>query len=191
MEWLEKIVATLVEDETKRAEVVTQIKKELGLQFVPKSTFNETNNELKATKDQLASTETTIKELTNKAATAEEKEALIKKMETDHATFKADTEKRMANDKKLSALQLKLAAEVAPDAVDLVAGLITLDNVTFVDGKITNYDEIVKPVRESRASLFKTETVDTGKPGDKKTSDPGATVSDAEYYASLKLPKLT
>lgn len=189
MEWLDEVLKGIA-DETVRASIKEGMTKGIGVNFIPKDKFNEVNTELKAQKDQAIKTEATIAELTGKAKTAEEKDAIIKQMTADNEAFKAETDKRILNTQKLSALQVKLATEVSPDAVDLVAGLINLDSVTYADNKITNYDDVVKPVREARASLFKTVKVEDQKPGDRKTTDPGVEMTDAEYYASLKTPSL-
>lgn len=182
MEWLEKIL----EGNEKKTEIVEAIKKEMAFHMIPKDKFNEVNSELKATKEQLFKADETMKDLSGKAKTAEEKDALIAQMKADNEAFKTDTEKRIANTQKSAALQMALSKDVDPAAVDLIAGLVNIDNVKYEGGKIANYDELIKPIREERKTLFK-EIQNVGNPpggGSSPTAvDDG--LSDAEYFSKV------
>ena len=184
MEWLISILGEEHKD------LLEPIKKEMALHLIPKDKFNEVNVELKAQKEMVAKNDELVKSLTDKAKSADEKEALITKLKADSETFKLDTEKRLLNTQKSSALQLVLSKEVDLAAVDLVANLVNLDNIRFENGKIMNYDEVITPVKAERGTLFKTFDNSTKIPPTGTTQPAGKEVSDADYFAALKLPKL-
>lgn len=192
MEWLTEALKGIT-DESVRTAVEEGVKKGLGIHFIPKDKFNAVNEELKAQKDQATKSEATILELTGKAKTAEEKDAIIAQMKIDNETFKKDTDKRILNTTKSALLQMSLSSEVDASAVDLIAGLFDLDKLEIKEGKLSNYDDMVKPIKEARTSLFKaTSTKSNGNPADRQNNiDPTTTMTDAEYYASIKTPKLT
>jgi hypothetical protein len=187
MEWLEKIL----EGNEKKAEIVDAIKKEMALHMIPKEKFNEVNTELKASKEQLTKSEEAMKGLADKAKSADEKETLINKLKADSEAFKADTEKRIVNTQKHTALQLALSGEVDKAAVDLIAGLVNLDSVEYDNGKITNYDELIKPIREERKTLFK-EVTRIGTPPGSGGNPPSGddNLSDAEYFSKMGVKPL-
>lgn len=184
MEFIKTILEGKVDEETLNALLA-----EFPKHAIPKAKFNEVNDELKAQKELAEKNNTTITELTNKAKTAEEKDQIIAAMKQENETFKAETEKRIQNTNKMAALQLQLAGEVDSAAVDLVAGLIDLEKVTIDGGKVTNYEDLVKPIKESRSTLFKQVDVGGGTPPGGKP--PGgksiAEMSDEEYFTSIGL----
>jgi predicted DNA-binding protein (UPF0278 family) len=184
VEWLEK----LLEGIANKDEIVANIKKELGVQFIPKAKFNEVNEELKAQKEQVSKNETTIKELQDKAKTSEEKDKIIETLKKDNETFKSETEKRILNTQKRASLMMKLSTEVDASVVDLVANLVNLEGVKYENDKITNYDEVIKSIKEERATLFKTEQPNGKKPPDGTSNPDNSSLEDADFFSKVMKP---
>lgn len=185
MEWLKSILK-----EVDGAEGLAEaIQKELPKHFKPADVFNEVNNELKATKEQLAGTTKTLEDLTTKSQTADEYKAQLDKLNLEYQEFVKNADQRVLQVQKSHVLQNALLdAGADKSAVDLLAGTIDLNTIELVDGKIKDWDNLLKPLKESRSSLFKTEDV-KGTPNvypPKADGEPGATPSLREIMGLSK-----
>lgn len=130
-------------------------------------------------KQQLESMELQIKDRDKQLETLKkasgDSEALQKQIEELQAENKTAKEKYASDMKELKlAAAVKLAvANTAHDA-DLVAGLVDRSKLILSDdGKVSGLDEQVKALKESKAFLFKEDSV-TPKPGKKPAYTPKA-----------------
>lgn len=148
----EQFVAIGLTDEqaTKAAE---ESKKELET-YIPKTRFDEVNNQKKEAEKQVKERDTQIEGL--KKVDAEGLQAEITKLQTENKTA---TEKYQADlkDMQLSnAIKLSLTGKVHDEA--LVTGLFDKSKLILGDdGKVTGLDEQLKTLQDSKAFLFKQE----------------------------------
>ena len=122
--------------------------------FVPKTRFDEVNEEKKNLQTAKKKAEDDLEELKK---TAGDNEALTKQISAlQEAAKQKDTE--YASQIKA----MKMANTDAPDA-DLVAGLVDQSKLILGDdGKLTGLDEQLKTIRESKPFLFKAKEQDKG-----------------------------
>ena len=182
MEWLKELLKDVPEGE----KIVESIQKELPKYFKPAEVFNTVNNELKATKDQLAGMNTTLEDLTKKSQTAEEYKTQLDKLSLDHAEFVKNADKRIAEVQKSHVLQNSLLeAGADKSAVDLLAGTIDLNTIELADGKIKDFENLLKPIKESRPTLFKVETIDGTPPNKPAGGEPAANTASLREIMGL------
>lgn len=122
--------------------------------YVPKSRFNEVNEEKNTLKAAVEGRDKQLEALKKATGDTDALKAEIKKLQDKN---KADAE---ASDAKFRELRLSSAIKlaVAQDAqdADIVAGLIDKSKIILgEDGKVTGLEEQVKSLRESKAFLFK------------------------------------
>ena len=186
MDWVKTIFPEMT------AEQLTAFKKELPLHFVPSDQYNKKVDELKAkmqdtdaAKAQLTENEKLLKELQDKATLTDEYKAKLEKQQADYETFKTDSEKRLENVTKVTALEKALRkAKASDDAIDLLIKDFDLDKISVKDGEIA--DDVLKPVMEKRPNLFVKEILDGDKPKDgKKAEEQG---NEAEMRRVMGLP---
>lgn len=174
MEWLKQLIEAAlkgkVSDETKIGEYVNglidSIKKELGKHFVPKDDFNDKNNELKETKAKMDELQKKVEELGKSGEDVAKMKSELEKVNTEFATYKQENEKRENNRKKASAIEKGLkSAKASDDAIDLLISQFDLDKITLDNkGNIVDWEDHLKPVKESRKTLFGEVKTETGKP---------------------------
>jgi len=122
--------------------------------YVPKSRFNEVNEEKNTLKAAVEGRDKQLEALKKATGDTDALKAQIKQLQDKN---KADAE---ASDAKFRELRLSSAIKlaVAQDAqdADIVAGLIDKSKIILgEDGKVTGLEEQVKSLRESKAFLFK------------------------------------
>lgn len=153
--------------------------------FVPKSRFDEVNNQKKELKEQVDNLNKTI-ESTNKdfekfKKSAEMTDELKKQLEdyqtklataqTDFSTqLKSKEEEWTAKEtrlRKLSAVKENFLVEGAKSSyIDLILDKVDMDKIIEADGKFIGIDDIVKSAKETYADLFNsTKVVGTGVSG--------------------------
>lgn len=157
--------------------IIEAINKELPLHYMPKGVYNEVSEELKTYK---AKNESLIKDLTDKGKTTEEKDNMIAQLQSDYDTFKADTEKRITNIQKKTRLELELGKVVTPDALDLLIDKIDIEAVEMQENEITNFIDVIAPLKEKRPSLFKEMKLETDPPPGGENPDPDPTGIDVD-----------
>lgn len=125
--------------------------------YVPKSRFNEVNEEKNGLKASLADREKQLENLKKGAGDNEDLKKQIKALQDKNKADAAEFESKMKELRLNSAIQLAVSKD-AQDT-DIVAGLIDKSKLIFgEDGKITGLDEQVKALKESKGFLFKQPT---------------------------------
>ena len=113
--------------------------------FIPKSRFDEVNNEAKTLKTQVSERDKQITELSKFKGTAEE---LAEKVKAKDDEFKASLEK----ERKLNAVKFDLLADAkhVPHDVAMVTSLINMDNI-----KLDDTGKIVSGLSEQKETIIK------------------------------------
>lgn len=125
-------------------------------QYVPKSRFNEVNEEKKTVEGQLVERDKQLKELKKIKGDNEAFQSKIKELEEANKKAAADTAEQMKQLKIDSAIKVALA-DKAHDA-DIVANLFDKTKLILgEDGKITGLDEQLKTLQAEKAFLFKSQ----------------------------------
>lgn len=164
---------------------------ELNGNFIPKSKFDEVNEQLKTEKATSKTLQDQITTLKTFEGTNEELKTKIATMEAEAKTAKADGEKKLLEFRKKAAIKLALSKDKAQDP-DLVLSLLKLDDIEIDDNdKITSgYKEQVAAVKKERAFLFKSDNnpgPGTGKYAFLKGNKPGAgDASDNEDHQATE-----
>lgn len=142
--------------------IESEIKQEIGKSFVDKEQYNSKVAELKTATSEIEKLKTTSEELTTMKKKLTDKE-------TEFAEFKSDIEKQKTINVKKQALIKALAAEKAnPDAVELLLQAFDLDKITINDkGEIDKVADVIKPIKESKPSLFGVTVQNPTKSGEK------------------------
>lgn len=152
-----------VEQATKAAEAS---KEELKT-YIPKTRFDEVNEDNKNLKATVKENATQLETLKNSAG---DNEALKKQIETLQADNKKKDDDYQAKLKDLqlsNAIKLAIAGKVQEE--NIVSGLFDKSKLILGDdGKVTGLDEQLKDLKESKAFLFKEE-----KPADTNEPKPG------------------
>jgi vacuolar-type H+-ATPase subunit I/STV1 len=172
MEWLKKLIEDALKGKVKddaKVDVdsmVDSAKKEIGKQFVPKDDFNSKNEELKSTKTKMEDLQKQVEKLSESGGDVEKLKGEMDKIKSEYEDFKKDTEKRETNRKKQAAIETGLrAAKASDDAIDLLTSQFDLDKITLDNkGNIVDWDDHLKPVKESRKTLFGVTETGGGKP---------------------------
>ena len=174
MKWLKQLIENALKgklsENVKIEEVADTItesaQKEIGKTFVPKEEFNSKNEELKASKSKLDEMQKQVSELSKTAEISEELKKKLEDTEKEFEGFKSETQKREDERKKVGAIERGLrAANAADDAIDLLIGQFELDKISLdKKGNIVDWDDHLKPVQESRKTLFGTTTTTGDKP---------------------------
>lgn len=178
MQWIKSILEKHVDDEGKLnlEEAQTEINKEFPQHAVPKSDFNEKNEELKQAKAEVKQRDDQLKELGD--VKPEELQEKIVDLQ------KANEDLSKANEAELKQLKVEHAADMeimASGAKNLkvVKALIDLEKAELGDdGKVIGLSEQLKTAKESDGYAFN-EPEETKKPGF-KGAEPGKTKVDGK-----------
>ena len=197
----EQLVAAGLSEE-QAANVLKLYKDTIDGQFIPKHRFDEVNNELKTTKEQLTDRDKQIEDLKKFEGDTKELTDKIKELEEANKAKDAEYKANLTLEKKKNALRTNLLEDETgkPHDVDMVMGLFNLDNIVLDEttGKITSgYKEQSESIRKEKTFLFEAKTDPTKNPGWKpKGNDPkdgeGGTGPDTSeaYGKSLAAVKL-
>lgn len=149
--------------EAQVTEILKLHKQAIDGQFVPKHRFDEVNNELKTTKEQLGERDKQIEGL--KKFEGDSKALTDKIKELEDANKQKDNEHKtvLLNERKRNAVKVQLLEDEQgkPYDTDMVMGLFDLEKITFDEatGKITaGYKEQSDTIRTNKGFLFETKS---------------------------------
>lgn len=154
MEWFKAYLKDFVAED-KLDEAVEAFKKDVfPKNAIGKDKFNEQNEELKLTKQQLEDKNKAIESLSAKAESVDEYEQRITKLNEEYAEKEKDYQSKVANITKKSELEkLLLNHNAHKDSVDLLLGKY-IDDVELDDGQVKDADKLVERIKEERGGLF-------------------------------------
>ncbi len=150
MEWLKEILKDVENADT----LIVEIKKGIGKNFVSKADFNDKNEELKSTKQQLLDRDKQLEDLKKidpKKLTDE-----IENLKKVNADKQAEYEKELHNIKVESALEKELLSSGAKN-IKAVKALLDIDfeNIKIDDtGKLENISTVLESIKTSDPYLF-------------------------------------
>ena len=150
---IEELLAQLNIDDDKKAEAEKTVKAFLNGQYVPKSRFNEVNEEKNTLKKTVTERDGQLEELKKASGNSEELKKQIETLQESNKKSVADYEEQLKTLRLSTAI--KLALTDAQD-VDIVESLIKKDKLVYSeDGKIVGLDEQIKSLRTEKPFLFK------------------------------------
>lgn len=148
--------------------IAKEIKREQGEEFVPKSAYSKLSGKVVDLETKISELEGAGADATAYKTKLADLEQKIKTMETDHAAalavketelteYKATVESEKTERATTEALKRHLLASGAnpdEDILKLLQGEFDRSQVKLEGDKISNWDELVKPVKESKAKWF-------------------------------------
>jgi len=161
MEFMQEILNEYITEEEKLKEAVDKLDKENPKHFIPKAKFNDVNEELKVTKEQLASNKKLVDELSNKAESVEEYESQLKTWKTKYDDLEKTSQEKISNiTKKTQLKEFLLENNAHKDALDLLIDKYSEE--VEVDGdSIKDADKLIERIKEERSGLFIKTTEDS------------------------------
>lgn len=174
MEWIKEALNGLVEAD-KLDSVASAIEKGVPKHFIPKSKFNELNEEHKLTKAQLEETNTKIQQLSQQASSLNEYQMQIESLKKEN-TIIADNYKKQIDDimhktrtesKRAKLKESLLDASVHKDAIDLLVEKYAND-VELSDEGFADIKPLIDKIKSEKAGLFITEKQNSVEKGSKK-----------------------
>ena len=164
----ELITALAIADDKKTA-TEKSIKDFLDGAYVPKSRFNEVNEEKKTLQNTIADRDKQLETLKNSKGDTEALKAKIKQLQTENSQEKEKFDTQMKDLRLTTAIQLAIG-DSAQD-VGIVSGLFDRKKLILgEDGKVTGLEEQLKALKESKPFLFK---ADNNKPPQYKPNGGG------------------
>lgn len=141
--------------------------------FIPKSRFDEVNEQLKDVRGQVTERDAQIASLKKFQGSADELKAKVTELQQANAKATEEYESKLATVQKTYAVRSAIGTD-AQDP-DLLLKLIDLDSVSATsDGKVVGVKEQVDALRKDRPYLFKTPATDGGAGGDVQGVDAGS-----------------
>lgn len=150
----EELIAKLGIADDKKKEAAEAVKEFLDGAYVPKSRFNEVNEEKNSLKASFADRDKQLDGLKKSAGDNDALKQQIKELQEKNKAAAAEYDAKMKELRMNTAIQIAVSKD-AQDA-DIVAGLIDKSKIILgEDGKITGLEEQVKALKESKGFLFK------------------------------------
>lgn len=171
--------------EDKQADAETQFKAFIDGQYVPKSRFNEVNEEKKTLSQSIKDYDKQLEDLKKSADDVAGLKAKIGELQAINETAAKENEKAMQALRMSTAIQLAIG-DSANDA-SIVEGLINRDKLVLGDdNKVVGLEEQLATLRKEKAFLFKQ---DQSKPAtyDGANKGAGANVSNPFMKETLNL----
>lgn len=126
--------------------------------WIPKSKFDDVNEEKKELKTQLEERDNQLKDLRNKAAGNEELTTKIVELENLNKTTKEEYETKIATLKKETSIELYLKGQQARN-IKAVKALLDLDKVSIDGDNLIGLEEQLKTLKENESYLFGKDTL--------------------------------
>ena len=124
--------------------------------YVPKSRFNEVNEEKKTLQTTIADRDKQLETLKKNSGDAEGLKKQIEQLQADNKKAKEESEAKMKELQFNNAIKLAIV-EKAQD-IDIVSGLFDKTKLILgEDGKVTGLDEQLKALEKDKPFLFKTQ----------------------------------
>lgn len=140
-----------------------ELNKSLAVDWVPKSTFNETNEKLKLAEKQSKDSASQLEELKNKAGLADEYKTKIDELTASQKKEREDYEKNILDLKHGYALDNALTASKAKN-IKALKGMLDMSKVSFDGDTIKGLDEQIEAIKKSDSYLFDDIPDDEGNP---------------------------
>ena len=171
MEWIKDFAKDYIQEE-KMEEFFENYKKEFPKHAMRKKEYNEVNEALKLTKEQLEETTKSIESLKGKATSLEEAEKKITDWEAQYKQLETDTNQKVGNITKRSNLkELLLTNNAHKDAIDLLVDKYLGVAELTEEGSIKDPSVLLEKIKGEKKGLFVETVVDsTDKDGNVTTA---------------------
>ena len=130
-----------------------ELNKSLAVDWVPKSTFNETNEKLKLAEKQSKDSASQLEELRSRAGLADEYKTKIDELTASQKKEREDYEKNILDLKHGYALDNALTASKAKN-IKALKGMLDMSKISFDGDTIKGLDEQIEAIKKSDAYLF-------------------------------------
>ena len=149
-----ELIAALGIADDKKAAAEKSVKDFLDGAYVPKSRFNEVNEEKKTLQSTIAERDKQLVELKKSAGDNEELKNQIKSLQDANKAARQEADEKMKDLRLSTAIQIAVAAD-AQD-VGIVSGLFDKSKLILSDdGKVTGLDEQLTALKQDKPFLFK------------------------------------
>lgn len=190
MEWLKELLLKVegLED-SQVSQIIDSVKAEFPKHAVPKEQYSKKTNELEETQNKLDEASAKMQELASASDSIEELKLKLQEKTDELTQFKSDIDKREVTRNKTQALTSALAnAGAVKSSIDLLINTFDLDSIQLdKKGNIVDLDELITPVKESRAELFaQTKPNDNPPPKNENVEDDDM---DDQAYFNKKMKK--
>lgn len=153
---IDELVEKLGVGEERKAEAVKDVKAFLDGAYIPKSRFNEVNEEKNTLKAQVTERDKQLEVLKKAGGDAESLKTKITELQEANKKALKDYEENLKKVRMDAAIKIAIG-DKAQDA-DIVSGLIDRSKlIVGDDGKITGLSEQLSALQKDKAFLFKTE----------------------------------
>lgn len=151
---IEELLKALGIADDKQADAKKTINSYLDGAYVPKSRFNEVNEEKKTLTATVTERDKQLEALKKSTGDAEKLKAEIKSLQDANKKAKEEADSAMKNLRISDAIKMAIASD-AQD-VDIVSGLVDREKLIMgEDGKITGLKEQVEALKKNKPFLFK------------------------------------
>lgn len=160
----QELLAMGLDAETAK-KVIDNYKKSIDGNFIPKTRFDEVNEQLKTQKAETATLTTQIEDLKKFEGTAEELQQKIAEAQTQIETEKAEHQKEMDRVTKTNLAKEQILKEKkVPHVMDDVLGALDFDKLSVDNGNLIGLTEQLKGITESKPHWFKETAPEDKKP---------------------------
>jgi len=122
-------------------------------EFIPKSRFDEVNNQLKDHKNQIAERDKQLAELKKTATGNEELTAKIKELEEANQKVREEHAKQLLERERDYAIETALMKSGAKNT-KAVRAILDATKIEYKDGKLNGLDDQIETLKKSDAYLF-------------------------------------
>ena len=183
---LKEILAKYIEDNEKLESVTGELSQDFAKTFIPKGRFNEVNEELKTTKEQLSEMKKSMETLTEKASSVEEYEKKLAELQKTNIEIEEKASKQISSITKRTQLkELLLMNNAHKDAIDLLVDKYT-DQVEIENEKVKDAEKLLETIRSEKAGLFIEKSDDSIDKGSNKNKKPDDDTEKLRKYLGLK-----
>jgi len=152
--------------------------------YVPLSRFNEVNEKLKTSKEQITSFEKQVEETKKLLEKSEEYKGKYEELEANYNNSKTEYEANIQNITKKSAIEKKLLEEGAKHT-KLIMSDINMDNIKIDGENLIGLDDEIKKAKETYNDLF-IQKQNVNNDSGKGTVQEGKNVDGENYWADVE-----
>lgn len=150
---LDELIVALEIAENKKGEAGNIVKKFLAEAYVPKSRYDNVEEEKKTLQATISERDKQLVELKKNAGDNEDLKKQIRDLQDANKAAKTEYDEKMKDMRLSTAIQIAIAAD-AQD-VGIVSGLFDKSKLILDDGKVTGLDEQLTALKKDKPFLFK------------------------------------
>lgn len=125
--------------------------------FIPRTRFNEVNDQVKEYKQQLEERDKQLQELKTLSEGNEQLQNKLKELEEQNKTIREEYERKLLERQRDHDLYIYLKDEAKARNPKAVKALLDFEKVKYEDGKFIGLEEQIKELKEQESYLFEDE----------------------------------